>query len=78
MSGIGARGPYENPEYEPEYNRRDYYQHSPNYGGNFFSNIARNSIIYLIIFLSIASGGTGQVNPNSGLNPNHNRSHVNR
>lgn len=35
-AGISAtvRGPYDAaPEYDGEYNRRDFYQHSPGYGG---------------------------------------------
>ena len=30
---VSSRSQYEVPEYEPEYRRGDYYQHSPSYQG---------------------------------------------
>ncbi|XP_055857148.1 KH domain-containing, RNA-binding, signal transduction-associated protein 2 isoform X1 [Episyrphus balteatus] len=59
--GQTSRTPYDTQEYEQDYNRRDYYQHSPNYGGP-----------------GATSQHSGNTNPTGGLNPNHNRSHVNR
>ncbi|XP_054737223.1 KH domain-containing, RNA-binding, signal transduction-associated protein 3 isoform X2 [Anastrepha obliqua] len=56
-SNMAPRGPYDVTEYETDYNRRDYYPNSSNFGG----------------------GASGMhTNHNTGINPNHNRSHVNR
>ncbi|KAH8280424.1 hypothetical protein KR018_006984 [Drosophila ironensis] len=70
MSGGGVRGGhYDNSDYEPDYGRRDYYQHSPGYaaGGGGGGG-------------GLGSGGGSQANAigGSGLSSNHNRSHVNR
>ncbi|XP_037948330.1 KH domain-containing, RNA-binding, signal transduction-associated protein 3-like [Teleopsis dalmanni] len=56
LPNMSTRGPYDTQEYDSDFNRRDYYQHSPNFG---------------------AGAGVSQTNQNTGLNPNHNRSHVN-
>ncbi|XP_017961599.1 KH domain-containing, RNA-binding, signal transduction-associated protein 2-like [Drosophila navojoa] len=59
VSGGTRGGHYETQDYETDYSRRDYYQHSPGYA---------------------ASGSVASSNPNNatGINSNHNRSHVNR
>ncbi|XP_018785932.1 PREDICTED: KH domain-containing, RNA-binding, signal transduction-associated protein 2 [Bactrocera latifrons] len=62
-TGIGTanmapRGPYDVTDYETDYNRRDYYPNSSNFGGG--------------------GASTMHSNHNTGINPNHNRSHVNR
>lgn len=69
ISGGGGRGGhYESSDYEPDYGRREYYQHSPGYsagggGGGGLGTVGGSQ--------SNAIGG-------SGLSSNHNRSHVNR
>ncbi|XP_034103980.1 KH domain-containing, RNA-binding, signal transduction-associated protein 2 [Drosophila nasuta] len=64
VGGGGVRGGhYETADYETDYSRRDYYQHSPGYtgGGGGGGGAAQSN-----------------ANNAAGLNSNHNRSHVNR
>ncbi|XP_034651562.1 KH domain-containing, RNA-binding, signal transduction-associated protein 2 isoform X3 [Drosophila subobscura] len=72
--GGGGGGHYDNTDYEPEYGRRDYYQHSPSYtaGGGGGGGGGGHG--------SGGGGGGSQSNAigSTGLSSNHNRSHVNR
>ncbi|KAH8290785.1 hypothetical protein KR054_005964 [Drosophila jambulina] len=70
--GGGRGGHYDSSDYEPDYGRRDYYQHSPGYSAGGGGGLGPG-----------AGGGGGGGSQNnamggSGLNSNHNRSHVNR
>ncbi|XP_067628343.1 KH domain-containing, RNA-binding, signal transduction-associated protein 2 isoform X2 [Eurosta solidaginis] len=56
-SNIAPRGPYDVSDYDTDYNRRDYYSNSSNFGGG---------------------ASAMHTNHNTGINPNHNRSHINR
>ncbi|KAI8040072.1 hypothetical protein M5D96_007500 [Drosophila gunungcola] len=67
ISGGGGRGGhYESSDYEPDYGRREYYQHSPGYSAGGGGG-------------GLGTGGGSQSNAigGSGLSSNHNRSHVN-
>lgn len=85
ISGVGGGGGgvrgghYENADYESDYSRRDYYQHSPGYAGKFNRILAReNHINYACYFAGGGAAAQSNSNNASGLNSNHNRSHVNR
>ncbi|KAH8374127.1 hypothetical protein KR200_010205 [Drosophila serrata] len=72
ISGGGGRGGhYDSSDYEPDYGRRDYYQHSPGYSAGGGGGLGTGGG---------GGGGGSQTNAigGSGLSSNHNRSHVNR
>ncbi|XP_002074901.3 KH domain-containing, RNA-binding, signal transduction-associated protein 2 [Drosophila willistoni] len=64
--GLGRH--YDGAEYDPDYGRREYYQHSPNYATAGIGSQSNPN----------GSGGGVGVGNASGLNPSHNRTHANR